>query len=88
MQHETELDPDFKTLVIAFLIAKRDGRSQAAAIRKSARRLRDSTKNVELHGLLKQLIKADDDTNVVQALVITHNRLIGDGFIDGRVING
>ncbi len=86
MQHKTELDPDFKTLLIAFLIAKREGRSQAAAIRKSARRLRDSTKNTDLYGLLKQLIKADDDKNVVQALVITHNRLIGDGFIDGEVI--
>ena len=68
------------TLMLAWQLARVDGLSQAAAIKKCARRLRDSTKDSKMYELLKNLA-ATTDAKAVECVSRLHDRLEQDGLL-------
>jgi hypothetical protein len=76
MQSQSELT----TLMIAWQMARVDGLNQVAAIRKCARRLRDTTKDSVLYELFKTLIAAPE-YKVVKCVSSLHDKLVQDGLL-------
>ena len=68
------------TLMLAWQLARVDGLSQAAAIKKCARRLRDATKDSKMYELLKNLA-ATTDSKAVECVSRLHDRLEQDGLL-------
>jgi hypothetical protein len=79
LQAQSELT----TLMLAWQIARVEGLNQAAAIRKCARRLRDSTKDSVLFDLYKTLIDAPDG-KVLKCVIGLYDKLIEDGLLYGK----
>lgn len=79
LQAQSELT----TLMLAWQMARVDGLSQAASIRKCARRLRDSTKDVVMYDLYKTIINAPD-SKIVKCVIGLHDKLIKDGLLYGK----
>ena len=71
------------TLMLAWQLARVDGLSQAAAIKKCSRRLRDSTKDSKMYELLKNLAATTDD-KAVECVSRLHDRLEQDGLLYAR----
>lgn len=76
MQSQSELT----TLMLAWQMARVDGLNQVAAIRKCARRLRDTTKDSVLYELFKTLIAAPEN-KVVKCVSALHDKLAQDGLL-------
>lgn len=71
------------TLMLAWQLARVYGLSQAAAIKKCSRRLRDSTKDSKMYELLKNLAATTDD-KAVECVSRLHDRLEQDGLLYAR----
>ena len=66
--------------MLAWQMARVDGLNQVAAIRKCARRLRDTTKDSVLYELFKTLIAAPEN-KVVKCISSLHDKLVQDGLL-------
>lgn len=78
---ESSITSDMTTLMLAWQLARVDGLSQAAAIRKCARRLRDTTKDVKMFNLMTSINKCNDDSRVVDCLDKLADKLKQDGLM-------
>jgi len=72
---------DMTTLMLAWQLARVDGLSQAAAIRRCARKLRDTTKDDKMFGLMVSITKCNDDSRVVDCLDKLADKLKQDGMM-------
>lgn len=79
-----KIQSELTTLMLAWQMARVDGLSQAAAIKKCARRLRDSTKDSKMYELLKNLA-ATTDAKAVECVSRLHDKLMADGLLYARV---
>ncbi len=97
MQHKRSNTPkaelstnrELATLILAWLLAKRAGTNESAAIRKCARKLRDQTKCQNFHVLMKDLTnkKTASDSQVIECVKLSWNSMVRDGIARGEVVN-
>ena len=78
---ESSITSDILTLMLAWQLARVDGLSQAAAIRKCARKLRDTTKDHQMFDLMVSITKCNDDSRVVDCLDKLADKLKQDGLM-------
>ena len=78
---ESSITSDMTTLMLAWQLARVDGLSQAAAIRKCARKLRDTTKDRQMFNLMVSIVKCNDDSRVVDCLDKLADKLKQDGLM-------
>ena len=78
-----KIQSELMTLMLAWQMARVDGLSQSAAIKKCARRLRDSTRDDKMYSLLKNLA-GTTDTKAVECVSRLHDRLMADGLLYAR----
>lgn len=69
------------TLLISNQFARIDKRSQAGAIKKTARRIRDKTKCARVYELCQALSKCCDDRRAEEAVTRAHCQLIAEGAL-------
>ena len=69
------------TIMIAWQLARVEGLSQAAAIRKCARKLRNTTKDNQMFNLMTSIAKCNDDSRVVDCLDKLADKLKQDGLM-------
>lgn len=81
MIQESTITSDITTLMLAWQLARVDGLSQAAAIRRCARKLRDTTKDDKMFGLMVSITKCNDDSRVVDCLDKLAYKLQQDGLM-------
>ena len=81
MKQESSITSDMTTLMLAWQLARVDGLSQAAAIRKCARKLRGTTKDVKMFNLMTSINKCNDDSRVVDCLDKLADKLEQDGLM-------
>lgn len=67
-------------LMIASEMARIYGLNQAGRVRKLARKIRDRTKDTEMHKLAKGIVKSSDK-RVIDGLVLLHDEMKKDGII-------
>lgn len=79
-----KIQSELTTLMLAWQMARVDGLSQAAAIKKCARRLRNATKDSGMYELLKNLA-ATTDARAVECVSRLHDKLMADGLLYARV---
>lgn len=71
-------------ILMAWLIAKAEGRHEAAAIRKAARKVRNVTKNKILYNSCSEIVSCEDDKKVVESQSYTLKQMLEQGIINGR----
>ena len=71
-------------IILAWLIAKAEGRHEAAAIRKAARKVRNTTKSRSLYDSCTQIVKCQDDNKVVETQRFTREEMIKQGLINEK----
>jgi hypothetical protein len=79
-----KIQSELTTLMLAWQMARVDGLSQAAAIKKCARRLRNATKDSGMYELLKNLA-ATTDAKAVECVSRLHDKLMAEGLLYARV---
>lgn len=73
-----------QVILIAWLIAKAEGRHEAAAIRKAARKIRNTTKNRPVYDSCTQIVNCEDDNKVVESQRYTLEQMIKEGLINEK----
>lgn len=71
-------------IMLAWLIAKAEGRHEAAAIRKAARKVRNATKNRSLYDSCTTIVNCDNDADVIESQRFTLNEMYAQGLINEK----